>query len=74
MNRTGKEATAKLFHYEDVESLEARLPSAVAAYSFAKHLKALKRKMPFRSTCDAWKSNPSALKIDPHHLIQGPRR
>jgi hypothetical protein len=46
--------------------------SFVTAHNFAKHLKALKWKTPFQSICDAWKSNPSAFKINPHHLIPGP--
>ena len=61
-----------MFHYNHRESLKARVLSFVTAYNFAKHLKALKWKTPFQSICDAWKSNPSAFKINPHHLIQGP--
>ena len=72
MNRTLKDATVKTFHYEDIESLKAHVLAFVTAYSFAKHLKALKWKIPLQSICDAWKTNPSALKINPHHLIQGP--
>jgi len=72
MNRTVKEATLRAFHYDDLESLKAHVLSFVTAYNFAKHLKALKWKTPFQSICDAWKSNPTAFKINPHHLIQGP--
>ena len=72
MNRTVKDATVKTFHYEDIESLKAHVLAFVTAYNFAKHLKALKWKTPFQSICDAWKTNPSAFKISPHHLTPGP--
>jgi transposase-like protein len=72
MNRTVKEATVRAFHYDDLDSLKAHVLSFVTAYNFAKHLKALKWKTPFQSICNAWKSNPSAFKINPHHLIPGP--
>jgi integrase len=35
-------------------------------------LKALKWKTPFQSISNAWKSNPAAFKVNPHHLIPGP--
>jgi integrase-like protein len=72
MNRTVKDATVKTFHYDDIQSLKTHVLSFVTAYNFAKHLKALKWKTPFQSICDAWKSNPSAFKVNPHHLIPGP--
>jgi hypothetical protein len=46
--------------------------SFVTAYNFAKHLKTLKWKTPFQSIRDAWKTNPSVFKINPHYLIPGP--
>jgi hypothetical protein len=67
-----KEATGKTFHHDDLESLKTHVFTVVTAYNFAKDLKALKWETPFQSICDAWKSNPSAFKIDPHHLIPGP--
>jgi len=72
MNRTVKQATIRAYHYDDLESLKAHVLSFVTTYNFAKHLKALRWKTPFQSICDAWKSNPSACKINPHHLIPGP--
>jgi hypothetical protein len=41
MNRTTKDATVKVFHYEDLESLKAHVLAFVTAYNFAKHLKAM---------------------------------
>ena len=39
MNRTIKDATVKVFHYEDLESLKAHVLAFVTAYNFAKHLR-----------------------------------
>jgi hypothetical protein len=57
MNRTTKEATIKVFHYPDIESLKAHVLTFVSAYNFTKHLKALKWKTPFEAICHAWKKN-----------------
>ena len=62
----------KLFHYEDLESLKAHIIAFVAAYNFAKHLKALQWRTPFKAISDAWTKDPSLFKINPHHLIPGP--
>ena len=72
MNRTIKDATVKLFHYDDLESLKAHVLAFVTAYNFAKHLKALRWRTPFKAICDAWTNDPTAFKINPHHLIPGP--
>ena len=42
MNRTVKDATIKAFHYPDLDALRAHVMVFVAAYNFAKHLKALR--------------------------------
>jgi transposase InsO family protein len=72
MNRTVKEATIKAFHYPGLEALKAHVLAFVTAYNFGKHLKALRWRTPFQAICDAWTKDPSAFKIDPHHLIPGP--
>jgi hypothetical protein len=72
MNRTIKDATVKVFHYDDLESLKAHVVAFVAAYNFAKHLKALRWRTPYQAICDAWTKDKSIFKIDPHHLIPGP--
>jgi transposase InsO family protein len=41
MNRTIKDATVKVYHYDDLESLKAHVLAFVTAHNFAKHLKAL---------------------------------
>lgn len=72
MNRTVKDATVKIFHYEDLESLKAHILAFVTAYNFAKHLKALRWRTPFQAICNAWTKDPSIFRINPHHLIPGP--
>ena len=72
MNRTIKDATVKVYHYDDLESLKAHVLAFVTAYNFAKHLKALRWRTPYQVICEAWTKDPSIFKIDPHHLIPGP--
>ena len=72
MNRTVKDATVKLYHYDDLESLKAHVLAFVTAYNFAKHLKALRWRTPYQVICEAWTKDRSIFKIDPHHLIPGP--
>lgn len=72
MNRTIKEATIKAFHYPDFAALQAHVQAFVMAYSFARHLKALRWRTPFKVICEAWTKNPEHFTINPHHLIPGP--
>ncbi len=72
MNRTVKDATTQAFHDETTQALCAHILAFLTAYNFAKHLKALRWRTPFQAICDAWKTNPAAFKINPHHLIPGP--
>lgn len=76
MNRTVKEATIKAFHDSDLESLKAHVLAFVwafvSAYNFAKHLKALRWKTPFKAICQAWTKTPEIFKLNPRHLIPGP--
>jgi hypothetical protein len=58
-----------VFHYEDLETLKAHVLAFLAAYNFAKHLKALRWRTPFEAIRDAWTRDPSVFKINPHHLI-----
>jgi transposase-like protein len=72
MNRTVKDATIKVFHYPDLESLKAHILAFVTAYNFGKHLKRLRWRTPFQAICEAWAKDPAPFKINPHHLIPGP--
>src|SRR4051812_44390456 len=70
MNRTIKDATIKVFHSPDLESLKAHVLAFVMAYNFGKHLKRLQWRTPFQAICEA--KDPAPFKINPHHLIPGP--
>ncbi|MDQ0546700.1 hypothetical protein QO001_005652 [Methylobacterium brachiatum] len=72
MNRTIKDATVKVFHYNDLKSLRAHVLVFVTAYNFAKHLKALRRTTPFQTNCHAWTNDPDRFRINLHHFIPGP--
>lgn len=72
MNPTLKEATVRSYHYDNHEQLREHLAAFVAAYRFAKHLKALRWRTPYQVICEAWTKDPSIFKINPHHLIPGP--
>ena len=70
MNRTIKDATDQGLPLSRPGKLEAHVLAFVAAYNFAKHLKALRWRTPFQAICDAWRTLD--LQIDPRHLIPGP--
>src|SRR3954452_395992 len=72
MNRIVKDATIKASPYPSLEGLRSHVPAFVAAYNFAKHLKALRWRTPFEAIQDAWTKDPSPFKINPHHLIPRP--
>jgi len=72
MNRTIKDATVKVYHYDDLDSLKAHVLAFVTTYNFAKHLKALRWRTPYQVICDAWTKDLSIFKINPHHLTPGP--
>lgn len=57
--------------HQSCESLMAHVLAFVAAYKFAKHLKALRWRTPFEAVCHAWTNEPSVFKINPRHLIAG---
>ncbi len=72
MVRTVKDATVKAYHYETRDALSAHVRAFITAYNFAKHLKALRWRTPFRAGCDTWTTNPTPFTLNPHHLMPGP--
>jgi hypothetical protein len=58
-----KDATVKVFHYPDLEALRAHVLAFVAAYNFAKHLKALRWRTPVQAVCDAWQGCPPSAPV-----------
>ena len=51
MNRTIKDATVKVFHYDNLESLKAHVLAYVTAYNFAKHLNLVEWRMSAWGQC-----------------------
>ncbi len=72
MNRTIKDATVKVFHYDELGALRAHVLAFVTAYNFAKHLKALRWKTPHETIQALWESKPDLFRNSPDHLIPGP--
>ncbi len=54
MNRTIRDATAKSFHYETHDQLRTHLADFLAAYNFARRLKALSDLKPYKYICKIW--------------------
>jgi transposase InsO family protein len=71
MNRTIKDATVKRYHYESHGQLVRHLDDFVAAYNFARRLKALGGLTPFEAICKAWTKEPHRFRLSPDHLTSG---
>ena len=65
MHRTIKDATVKVFHYDDLHSLKTHVLAFVTAYNLAKHLKALRWRTPYQVICEAWTKDPTNLQNRP---------
>ncbi len=71
MNRTIKEATVKRYHYDGHHQLRTHLADFIAAYNFAKRLKALQGLTPYESICKLWTEKPDRFRLDPTHQMPG---
>jgi len=71
MNRTLKEATVQRYYYESHEQLRAHLADFLAAYNFAKRLKALRGLTPHEYVCKIWTEDPGRFRLDPIHHTTG---
>jgi transposase-like protein len=71
MNRTIKEATVKLYHYDDHQELEQHLQTFMGAYNFGKRLKPLKGLTPYEYICQQWEKTPHVFKQNPHQNNTG---
>jgi transposase InsO family protein len=58
MNRTIKEATVQRYHYDTHDQLRIHLSDFVAAYNFAKRLKALHGLTAYEFICKCWQIEP----------------
>ena len=65
LNRTLKEATIKVFHYDTAEALDTHLQAFLRVYLFTKRLKTLKGLTPHEFVCAEWRKNPSIFHRDP---------
>ena len=72
MVRTLKEATVKTYHYETFSQLRRHVADYLAAYNFAKHLKALRWKTPYETIQALWDSKQELFYGPPDHLTPGP--
>ncbi|HEY0971639.1 MAG TPA: IS481 family transposase [Gemmatimonadales bacterium] len=72
MVRTLKEATVRAFHYDSLHALRAHVADYLAAYNFAKHLKALRWRTPYEALEALWSSRPELFRRSPDHLTLGP--
>ena len=68
-NRTIKEATIKRFHYDD--QLQTHLADFIAAYNFARRLKAIGGLTPHEYICKIWTSEPDRFILNPIHQMPG---
>ena len=71
MNSTIKQATVKRFHYDSHDQLRTHLADFLAAYNFARRLKALGGLTPYECICKIRTSEPDRSIIDPIHQMPG---
>ena len=72
MNRTLKEATVNRYHYQTHQELTEHLNTFLAAYNYAKRLRALKGLTPYEFILKTYQDNCTIFKINPHHHNMGP--
>lgn len=72
MNRTLKEATVKRYHYDSHDQLRQHLSTFLAAYNYAKRLKALRGLTPYEYICKIWTDKPDQFRLNPIHHTLGP--
>ncbi|MGI2257555.1 hypothetical protein ACRRVD_03360 [Candidatus Cardinium hertigii] len=57
--------------YANHNQLKTHLHAYLMAYNFAKRLKALKGKTPWKSILDTWEKNPEYFNTNPNHFLLG---
>ena len=72
MVRTLKQATVRAFHYASIHELRRHVTDLLAAYNFAKQLKALRWRTPYETLAAVWRSRPQLFRVSPDHLTLGP--
>jgi transposase-like protein len=71
MNRTIKEATIKIYFYENLDELKKHLMLWLLYYNYEKKLKSLKFNSPRDKILEELDKNPSFFNRNPHHKIRG---
>ena len=71
VNRTIKDATVKLYHYQTTAQLKDHLQALLLAYNHAKRLKTLNGLMPHQFVCAEWHKNKSAFSQEPTSFTLG---
>ena len=61
----------KRFHYDSHDQLRTHLADFLAAYNFARRLKALSGLTPYEYICKIWTSEPDRFILDPIHQMPG---
>jgi len=64
-------ATVKRFHYDNHDQSRTHLADFMAAYNFARRLKALGGLTPYEYICNIWTSAPDRFILDPIHQMPG---
>lgn len=71
MNRTIKEATVNRYYYQSRDALQTHLNVFIAAYNFAKRLKAIHGLTFYEFIVKSWSEKPGVFKVDSTHLNMG---
>jgi transposase-like protein len=71
MNRTIKEATIKIYFYENLEELKNHLRLWLKYYNHEKQLKSLKFKSPYSKVLEEYDKNHLGFKLNPYHEKRG---
>jgi transposase InsO family protein len=70
--RTIKDATVHAFHYATIWELRRHITDWLAAYNFAKQLKALRWRTPMEAITAVWRQKPDLFHNSPGHYSPGP--
>jgi len=72
MNRTLIKATIKRYHYDSHDQLRRHLTAFLAAYNYAKRLKALRGLTPYEYICKIWTDKPDQFRLNSIQQTLGP--
>jgi transposase-like protein len=70
-NKIIKNATTKVYHYDNIEQLEKHLQEFLLAYNFAKKLKSIKFKTPLEFLIEEYRIDASLFYRNPCHYLGG---